>query len=70
MTDIYDQATFIEERDRELSIAHVRAQNQPIKFSGRCLSCNAQIESGRYCDSWCREDHEQELRIRIICGKR
>ena len=67
--DVYDQATEREEKHRELSIAQARAKNQPIKFSGRCLSCNAEVESGRFCDSWCREDYEQELRIKRIMGR-
>ena len=69
MSDEFDMASDREMAERELNIAHARAKNQPIKFSGRCLSCNAEIEVGRFCDSWCREDYEQELRMRMICGR-
>lgn len=62
--DISDQASDREMMDRELSITQARAKNQPIKFTGRCLYCNAEIKTGRYCDSWCKEDGEMEATIR------
>lgn len=72
MSDIFDMASDREMADRELSIKHARERNQPIKFTGRCLSeqCNAQIEKGRFCDSWCREDYEHGLRMKQIAGKK
>lgn len=69
MSDDFDRASDREMAERELNIAHARAQNQPIKFSGRCLSCNAEIEAGRFCDASCREDYEHELRMKRICGR-
>ena len=69
MADDFDRASDRELAEREAFIARARSLNQPMTFTGRCLSCNAQIEAGRYCDSWCKEDHEQELRIRRICGR-
>lgn len=70
MSDDFERASDREMAERELNIAHARAKNQPIKFSGRCLSCNAEIEVGRFCPGGeCREDYEQELRIRRICGR-
>ncbi len=72
MSDIFDMASDREMADRELSIKQARDRNQPIKFTGRCLSdqCNAQIEKGRFCDSWCREDYEHGLRMKQIAGKK
>ena len=70
MTDQFEMASDNEMMDRDLNVAHARAQNQPIKFSGRCLSCNAEIEAGRFCPGGeCREDYEQELRMKRICGR-
>ena len=68
--DFYDQASEKEERDRDLAIRAARAKNQPITFTGRCLCCNAQIEVGRFCDSWCREDFELEQKMKKIAGKK
>ena len=70
MTDFIDQASEDEDKFRDYSVARQRAKNQPIKFTGRCLSeqCNAQIEKGRFCDSWCREDYEHGLRMKRIMG--
>ena len=33
-----------------------------IPFSGFCLCCNEPVVERRYCDSDCRELHEQKLR--------
>jgi len=68
--DVFDQASEKEERDRDLAIQEARAKNKPIKFTGRCLSCNAQVEVGRFCDVWCREDYELEQKMKRITGKK
>ncbi len=70
MTDIYDQATEREEQHRELSIKQARALNQPIKYTGFCLSCNERLEIGRFCSGGeCKEDWEREQRMAKIAGK-
>jgi hypothetical protein len=69
--DIWDQATEQEEQHRNLSIKQARAKNQPIAFSGRCLSCNAEIETGRFCPGGeCKEQYELEQKIAHIKGFR
>ena len=71
MSDIFDDASDLEEQHRELSIKAARANNQPIKFTGRCLSCNAQINKvGRFCDYECREQYELEQKVSHIKGFR
>ena len=70
MSDLFDKASDGEMRDRDLAIRQARASNQPIKFTGRCLSCNAQVEKGRFCDAWCREDYELVERMRLITGRK
>ncbi len=70
MTDIFDQATEKEMRDRELAIRHARAQNQPLKFTGHCLSCNEILQQGRFCDAECREDYELAEKMRRMSGRR
>ena len=69
MTDIYDQATEKEERDRDLAIQAARAKNQPLKITGFCLFCNQQLVTRRFCDAECREDYETELKMKKIAGR-
>jgi len=59
--DIIDEANEKQEMFLSRALARQAAQ-QPIPFSGSCLSCNEPIEKGRYCDSSCREDHERKLK--------
>lgn len=33
-----------------------------VPFSGSCLACNEPVGERRYCDSHCRDIHEQEMR--------
>jgi len=71
MTDIFDQASDIEEQHRELSIRAARFKNQPIKFTGRCLYCNEEVSNGRFCYGGdCKEDWEFEQKISKIKGLR
>lgn len=62
--DDFDRASDREINDRELSIAHARSKNQPLKAITNCLYCNERIRIGRYCSSECREDGEMEATIR------
>lgn len=70
MTDIYDQATDKEMRDRELAIAAVRSQNQQLRYTGHCLSCNEILTEGRFCGAECREDFELAEKMRRMHGRR
>jgi len=57
MADVIDQAQFIEERERQLSLRARRPTLQPI---GVCYSCDAEVDPGRlFCDCDCREDWER-----------
>lgn len=62
--DEFERAPKQEMDHREYSVAQARAKNQPLKFTGRCLYCNEQIEVGRYCSAECKEDGESEAAIR------
>lgn len=70
MSDIYDQATDKEMRDRDLAIKAARAQNKPIQFTGHCLSCEEIIDKGRFCDSACREDYELVQKMKHLSGRK
>ncbi|APB99001.1 hypothetical protein [Polynucleobacter asymbioticus] len=71
MSTLDDRASDREIADRELSIAHARAKNQPIKWAGFCLSCNERLEIGRFCPGGeCKEDWEQWQKMRQITGRK
>lgn len=68
MTDLFDQASDIEEQHRDLSIRAARAKNQPIKYTGHCLYCNELLTIGRFCSAECREDQELADKCHTIRG--
>lgn len=71
MTDIFDQATDKEMRDRDLAIQHARSNNQPIKYTGHCLYCNEALERGRFCPQEdCGERWEFEQKMKKQNGRR
>ena len=70
MSDIFDDASDLEEKHRELAIFAARAQNAPIKISGFCLSCNDRLQIGRFCPGGeCKEDYEREQKMAKIAGR-
>jgi hypothetical protein len=60
MTDIYDQATEREMRDRELALQNVRASagTMPtLTANGKCYNCDDPLADGlTFCDTDCRDD--------------
>ena len=72
MSDIFDDASDLEQKHRELAIKSARAKNRPMAFTGRCLSCNAEIEkAGRFCPGGeCKEQYELEQKMAHIKGFR
>jgi hypothetical protein len=64
MTDIYDQATEREERDREMAIAAAKRSAPALPYVGRCHNCDASLpESMRFCDADCCRDFEKRQRL-------
>jgi len=64
MTDIYDKATDIEMRERELSLAIVRAEaSKPaLKPNGHCYNCEEVLsDEVVFCDEHCRDDWQLRL---------
>lgn len=59
MSDLLDKASELEELQRNLAIEKAR-KKEPTLFTGRCRYCNAEIDSGIFCDKWCAEDYESE----------
>lgn len=67
--DEFEMASKQEMDHRKYSVAKARAKNQPLKFTGFCLSCNERLEIGRFCfGGECKEDYEREQRIAKIMG--
>lgn len=62
MTDIYDQATEREERDRAAAIAAARVPVQALpEPTGVCLNCTEELwrdeaVAARWCCAECRDD--------------
>jgi hypothetical protein len=67
MTDIYDQATFCEIRDREIALQQIRYSANPLP-QGNCNSCGASC-IGCFCDKDCRGQYEKEQRMDKINGR-
>jgi hypothetical protein len=67
MTDIYDQATEREEKERELAIAAARRSAPVLPFIGVCHNCQAPTApSVRFCDSDCLADYEKRKRAEAM----
>lgn len=57
--DIADTAQELSGELVEASLKKRKSLTTP--FSGFCLSCEEPVQERRYCDSYCREDHEKAL---------
>ncbi len=69
MSDIYDQATDREEKDRALAIEHARRSRAPLLPTGVCHYCGSPTRHRMlFCDpvvsegikGSCRDDYERE----------
>lgn len=69
MMDIYDQATFREEQERERSIAAARKNNQALQSKGACHWCDEVVDADkRFCDSDCRDMWQRQESARKRAG--
>lgn len=60
MTDVFDQATEREEKDRQLAIDAARTRIADLPFVGAYYNCDAIVPAGhRFCDSDCRDDWQR-----------
>ena len=70
MTDIYDQATFREEQERERSIAAARRVGKLLEANGACHWCGEALRAGkRFCDADCRDDYERQEKMKARNGR-
>lgn len=64
MTDIYDQATEREERDRELAIKVAATPVLQMPFTGYCYNCEELISQHKhFCDADCRDDWQLRQKL-------
>lgn len=67
MTDIYEQASAAEERDRALALKmqKERAARDVLIPTGHCYFCDEELIAGRlFCDGDCRDGFELEQKRR------
>lgn len=57
--DAADFAAEMSERHLEDAIRNLTPKTVP--FSGKCLACGDPVHERRYCDAYCRQDHEKAL---------
>lgn len=69
MTDIYDQATFREEQERERSIAAARRVGKLLEANGTCHWCGEAVKAERrFCDADCRDGWQRQESARKRAG--
>jgi predicted nucleic acid-binding Zn ribbon protein len=68
--DVFDQATEMEERDRDAAIAAQRNKTAVLPDIGHCHSCEEPRSDGRrFCDADCRDDYDREQKHRKRQGR-
>ncbi|QYW06509.1 hypothetical protein uan_097 [Pseudomonas phage UAntarctica] len=68
--DQLDAASAEQERSLQENIRRARATAQPmLSYKGSCYNCDEPLaEPLRFCDEFCRDDHEKIQRSRSING--
>jgi hypothetical protein len=69
MTDVFDDASDLEELQRNLAIKSIR-EKRKATYTGYCRYCNESIELGSFCSAECREGQELEDKLKGIKGFR
>ena len=70
MSDIFDEASAREAKDRELAIERHRKNRHGLLPVGACHYCDSPLQSGvLFCDAGCRDDWEAEQQARIRSGR-
>jgi hypothetical protein len=71
VSDVFDQASDLEEKERVGLIAQAR-RNAPVAMepNGKCLFCLAPLGDLRlFCDGDCATDHERERAAKLRNGR-
>ena len=71
MADDIDNANAIAETLNDAAIRNIRANTKRgLKPTGFCFFCDSEVSSHLlFCNSECRQDYEQEQKIKHIQGK-
>ena len=65
MTDQFDRASDLEQKDRDNAVAAIRRRCDALPYLGTCYYCGEHTKSGRrFCDADCRDDFERQESIR------
>ena len=55
-----------QERDQILEQALLAVRKPTFPDKGSCYNCDEPLTVGKYCDKYCSEDHEKEVRLRSL----
>ena len=70
MSDVFDQASEREERDREAAIAAQRNRTAVLTDIGHCYFCGETHSDGRrFCDADCRDGYERQEKMKARTGR-
>ena len=61
--DFADEAQAVAEKHLEEVLRSRKILTLP--FSGFCISCNEPLVERRYCDAFCRDNHEAQLKRKL-----
>lgn len=67
MADLYDMASELEQRDRELAISSTlqRIQATRLHPKGECHNCGEEVkEKALFCDADCGADYDRRMRAK------
>lgn len=70
MSDIFDQASEREDRDRQAAIDRQRRASERLPYVGCCYYCGSITPTGvRFCDADCRDDYQEQQRRMKMAGR-
>lgn len=70
MSDVFDQASEREDRDRQAAIDHQRRTAESLPYVGVCYYCGSSTVTGvRFCDADCRDDYQREKDLQRRAGR-
>ena len=53
-----------EEIFKEAALSEAKRRRQKYYFTGLCWNCSETINEGAFCDTDCRDDHQQRERFK------
>lgn len=69
--DEFDRASALEQKERDDAIAATLANKPNLPPTGYCYYCSEPVRAGhRFCDALCRDDYDEEQRLRKLGNSR